>query len=351
MEIVNVEIFNNRIEYVGSAQTSGTLTYKRDYLDPEKNRIDLAQVECSVGDYILIRLPQKPVVGKVSDVSYSAEKTTLQYKDLAEILDVSMYMSMEFTNVEDYIKALIDELYVTTEDAEQKIEGLSVVAQTHTQGSLSLLQGINNLFDLCIEAFNVYQIVVEFSLNPNTKTILCTVKKFDPAEMWIEADRSSILSKSVTIKSYKATTNKAIVYDDRWNGTKAIYYMDAEGNITQNPQTRLTPVVQKTVSVTVKEDGEGGDNWEELALNKATSVLKAAQYTNLIELQCTEDDFLITPKELEMGQKVKVISDGQIYSSILTAMSLKDGIATLTFGTIRLELTKQLKKKWRETNG
>jgi hypothetical protein len=54
-------------------------------------------------------------------------------------------------------------------------------------------------------------------------------------------------------------------------------------------------------------------------------------------------DALIHPEQMEFGQVVKIISDGTEYTSILTAREIGQTVK-LIFGTVRLDLTKILRR-------
>ena len=75
----------------------------------------------------------------------------------------------------------------------------------------------------------------------------------------------------------------------------------------------------------------------------ANKAFTKSKYRNLIEFTVLEDDAILTPTELKAGQEVEVIHKGASYNSILTGIKRAKGLVTLTFGTIRLELTKILK--------
>lgn len=75
----------------------------------------------------------------------------------------------------------------------------------------------------------------------------------------------------------------------------------------------------------------------------ATKAFAKSKYKNLIEFTVLADDALLKPKEMQEGQVVDVIHKGNIYNSILTGWKVSKGLIKLTFGTIRLELTKILR--------
>ena len=70
-------------------------------------------------------------------------------------------------------------------------------------------------------------------------------------------------------------------------------------------------------------------------------------YSNLIELTMANDDGLVKPEQMEFGQQVEIISDGVAYRSILTGRE-RGKNTKLVFGTVRLDLTKILR---RNSNG
>lgn len=78
----------------------------------------------------------------------------------------------------------------------------------------------------------------------------------------------------------------------------------------------------------------------------AGTVFGTSKYKNLIELTTRADDSMIQPLNAGFGLHANIIHKGITYHSILTGGSmLKNGLFKLTFGMIRLELTKILNMK------
>lgn len=77
----------------------------------------------------------------------------------------------------------------------------------------------------------------------------------------------------------------------------------------------------------------------------ANKTFKASKYSNNIEIVVEQNDSMIKPMEMKIGQVVNIIHDGVSYNSILTGKEIKGGLVKLIFGTIRLELTKILNMK------
>lgn len=84
--------------------------------------------------------------------------------------------------------------------------------------------------------------------------------------------------------------------------------------------------------------------FEDAAYKNAETTFKSNRYDNYIEITCALDDTLINPSILTIGQVTNVVSNGVVYPTILTGRKVSDKY-TLVFGTIRLELTKQLKER------
>lgn len=97
---------------------------------------------------------------------------------------------------------------------------------------------------------------------------------------------------------------------------------------------------------TAQNDQDGVDLAAQLfsdaAYDKAWNVFSTNAYENLIEIECMKDDTLIAPDTMQVGQVANVISNGSVYQTILTGKKVTDR-CRLIFGTIRLELTTQLK--------
>lgn len=79
---------------------------------------------------------------------------------------------------------------------------------------------------------------------------------------------------------------------------------------------------------------------------RAGLIFAKNKYSNLIELTMLQDDSMVKPLTRALGIPVNVIHKGVSYSSILSGRSINKGLVTLTFGTIRLELTSFLKGRY-----
>ena len=71
-------------------------------------------------------------------------------------------------------------------------------------------------------------------------------------------------------------------------------------------------------------------------------TLTPQQYDNEIVLQYRSGDALVHPETLQPGTPCTIYTGGVAYSSLLTAKAYSAGTVELTFGAVRVALTKQL---------
>ena len=120
------------------------------------------------------------------------------------------------------------------------------------------------------------------------------------------------------------------------------YYLLQNGSITtdSNSNNRIIPVVNEIRSISLKKD----ETFESRAYQEALDKLVPEEYDNLIEITVESNDTLICPEEMQIGQKATILHNGIEYHTMLTGIERKDRIK-LMFGTIRLELTKKMKRR------
>ena len=156
----------------------------------------------------------------------------------------------------------------------------------------------------------------------------------------IESDLPNIIKKSVTIKQVSADVNKLVIYDAENYSNTRIYYLHSDLGYDTKDRDRITPVVCEMQAVSHEE----GSSFESAAISAAHNKFANLSYSNLIELTMMNGDALVRPEELEFGQVADIISDGESYRSILTGRE-RGKNTKLVFGTVRLDLTKILRRQ------
>ncbi len=346
MKAFNVEIFTNTFEYKSSAQTE-EVAYKYDYTDVEKNKIEI-NAKAEAGDYIVIYNDDLKIYGLVSGTEKGETTTVISYKPFNSYFDVDIFAFFhEGEKVEETLERLVRENYTDNDDEYQNIKGLDVITLTETPAEYgwTFADGKVNLFDVIQEAFTTYGIVCDFIIDRQEKEILLTIQKVEGGLFNIEPDLPNIIEKKIVIKEAKDTKNKVLFYNTENLSETAIYYKDADENITKNPLTRVLPVNFTTKEIKVS----GKQTFEEKALAEAAKTLKATKYKNLMEFTVAEKDLLLRPLYRSVGQEAQVHIKDTVYKTVLTGYEYKENKAKLIFGTIRQELTKKLKRQWRES--
>ena len=152
--------------------------------------------------------------------------------------------------------------------------------------------------------------------------------------------KTSDIKKSVTIRQVSADVNKLVIYDAENYANTRIYYLHPDLGYDTKDRDRIVPVVCEMQSVSHEE----GSSFESAAISAAHNKFANLSYSNLIELTMMNGDALVKPEELEFGQVADIISDGESYRSILTGRE-RGKNTKLVFGTVRLDLTKILRRQ------
>lgn len=344
MRRYNVEIFNG-FQYRCSAQVP-EVEYKEDYMSPEKNKIQSKQsaLYAQEGDYIHAWSNDMDAWGIVTEFEGNKEKRQITYENFLTKFDTDIFCdssALDSTTIENFMADIIRSNYIENSDALQNIEGLEVEVLTGTMGVLEIEKDICNLLeDIIIPAFSTHQIVVNPVWNIQKKKITLQIARCQENTRTIEADLPNILAKNIVLRKTKDKVNKVLVVNEEDPSETVTVYRTAGGTITTEDTDRISPVV----FTTLQTKASSKKTFSEVALEKAESKLKKAEYENLIELEVLPDDALVKPSELKLGQLVNVISDGVSYSSILTGREI-DETELLVFGTVRLDLTKVIRRK------
>lgn len=365
MKPYNVEIFDREMQYVCNSLVD-EIKFKSDYLDPEKYKIDLVNVSLDKGYLVHIQRDKEDYIGIIS--SFEEKKkgiTAVTVTEIPFLFDEEVLIDVNDFNysLEEYIKKWIEFLYVNGDEQMKLPLDISIHSRTEDwiidykienepeedeEDPPIEVAFINVFDDLILPAFTSYQVKLDCSIDLKRKRIVIDICKNENEPIVIEADLPNIIEKNITIRHNRKQTNKVIVYDEENYNNSVTYYLHSDDSFDTGDYDRQLPVEYKLLKCKKKtEKGESGEEvivqtFLEVAEEKAMDTFNKNKYTNLIELEMLLDDELIKPTEMKVGQVVKVISNGVIYDSILTAKEINKTI-TLIFGTVRLELTKFLK--------
>ena len=356
MKPYNVELFRPDFSMVGHTNIN-EVSYKEDYLSSDENSITVFSMPgVEKQDFIRISRGKEEYAGVVTEIAYGTDKSknmiTISYKPLMELFNTEMLFDTRLQgqgSFEQFMADAITELYISNEDELQNSPGLTVEVLTETlDWDLHITPAdkgghynIVNLMDsVIVPALQKYSILLTATLDIQNKQLIIRIGKVMGNAIKIESDLPNILKKNLVFKQVSADVNKLIIYDAADNyATKKVYYLHTDLGYDTKNENRITPVVSDMKAVSSSEES----SFESLAQAEASNTFSRAAFSNLIELTMLNGDELIKPEEMSLGQIVNVISDGISYQSILTGRE-KGKNTKLIFGTVRLELTKLLRR-------
>lgn len=354
----NVEFFDENLDLISHTNTSG-VEYSVDYLSPVRNKITIFTCEVRKGNYIRIQGGGKEFFGIVKSVVSQTKKTiTVEYAQFLNLFDTDILFDTDLqgtSNLEKVISDIIKARWVNSSDALQNIVGLEVntVSATSNWGFnlKSDTEGkhtcIINFYSVIIaRALSEYGVAIRVTANVQNKSIVLDIGTIGADVKFIEADLPNVIGKNIVIRETENDINKAVVYNTENYTTTRTYYRHSDDSYDRIDTDRIVPVVQGTYGVAPEKDGDTvRRTFAQMADSMAAEVFGAIKYNNLIELSVLNDDALVAPYDLQIGQVVKVISDNQVYESMLTGYTIGQ-TTLLTFGTIRLDITKILRRRY-----
>lgn len=304
MSLYNVEIFDQDFNFIENT-TVETVKYKEDYLDPEKSKVTLV-VSPAVQRNYFIRLygSGEEFTGIISEVKAKDDGTReITFTSVESLFDRDqlIYVDEISGTMENYIKARIEELYVTNADTYQRMP-ITVTTSSSTQnwdidykvenekeeGEEREVAFINLLDDLIIPAFNNYDIVLTCSINVATKTVTVDVGVNADDSITIEADLPNVVDKEITIRRFKKRTNKVQIWNKKDFTRTVTYYLHSDDTFDTDGSTdRLTPVSYKDTTVSTDNNQTCIDK-QVKQLKKDYSTVK--KYNKIDPAERTQED-------------------------------------------------------------
>lgn len=355
MRQYNVEFFSADFSNVSHTNVS-LASYEEDYISLTDNEITVIDCDVEVGYYIRIKKGDAEFFGIVKTVSMpDKRKKIVSYSSFLSLFDTNVLFDTDLqgssTTLENALKNLITGLFAGSDSA-MNITGLTIQTTSNTTGWGFNLKSdtegkhhcIINLYNVLItRALEKYSVVIKAAPDVQNKTVTMTIGTVGGNAVNIDADLPNIVEKSIIIRQTNLDVNKLVVFNTADYSTKRIYYKHPDGSYNTTDTDRMTPVVQEIHAVS--PDETGGKTFAQLADSDAAQFFGNANYSNLIELIMPNNDSLIKPHEMQIGQIVSVISAGKSYTSILTGKAISDR-TKLTFGLVRIDLTKIIKRRY-----
>ena len=354
MQPFNVEIFDREFNLIQHYNV-GAIDYNYDYLSTVENSVLIEYNEnVQKGDYIRIVNNTDSYFGFISSIAVNEAiqgYSELRFKPFIALFDAPILFDTTLqgsaTSLEQAIADIITNYWISNSDTDENIYGLEVETISTTSGwgfhitsdQKGLNKSIINFMSSIIRrSLTKYQVGLYAEPDFVNKKITVSIGVKSVGTLYIEADLPNVIEKSIVVNETTEDMNKLVIYDQADLVTNVIYYKHPDGTYDTTDDDRIVPVIYGITSVAVAE----GESFASIAQDAADKQFDTDTYSNLIELTVQNEDELVMPSTLTIGQTVNVISNGTSYSSILTGVE-RSTKTKLIFGTIRLDLTKIIK--------
>lgn len=354
MQPFNVEIFDRQFNLIQHYNV-GAIDYNYDYLSTVENSILIEFNEnVEKGDYIRIVNNTDSYFGFISSIAVNEAIqgfSEIRFKPFIALFDAPILFDTTLqgsgTSLEQAIADIITAYWINNTDASENIYGLEVQTLSTTSNwgfhitsdQKGLSKAIINFMTSIIRrSLTKYQVGLYAEPDFTNKKIVVSIGVKALNTFYIEADLPNVIEKSIIVNETTEDMNKLVIYDQADLVTNVIYYKHPDGTYDTVDDDRITPVIYGITSVAVSE----GDTFADVAEDAANKQFDVDTYSNLIEITVQNEDEIVMPQSLTIGQIVNVISNGTSYSSILTGVE-RSNKTKLIFGTIRLDLTKIIK--------
>lgn len=302
--------------------------FSYDYLTLETNSVTATKkIYPKKGDFVKLTAGDNQYDGIISDINNSGLTTVITMKPLESLFDVKVYKDrndLDETSLENFLKSLIEEARVSNEDAGANIQGIRfVVNSTTNNAKLYLQDNIQEIWTIAVKALKKYGVIITAKLE--LAGICVTIGTVEDS-ITIEADGKNVISKSFSLQDDYGKTNTCLIINKKNETQQARFYAN-----DYNP-----PSAWETKYVDCEEE-----KFEEEAEKAASDLLTTSEFNNLIEIEIRDGDRIISNRTI--GCHAVIISKNMAIPSMLTGYSMsKDGLTTLVFGAVRLDLSKIL---------
>lgn len=322
-----------------------------DYLSPQSFTVKVNKiVNCELLDLIRIGDDQKRNIysGYISNIEILNNKTTLTISPIVNLLDCESIQSTE----KEWGKAIFYQIfhdYTRTSPTLYRLPIKFNSARPYTNwGNVEnpYPDQLKSTKAVIIDRAKQNNLFLYFFINARASSVYVNFLKPLTDVKTIEADLDNIINKKITANS-NIGPNIAIVWQPKEdaNGGYLAWIMvkTDRGEFTTDAAARFNVAVPRVVSEVMQSKNEY--TYDEI-YKKRREMLGAANDSNNnnIKLTILIDDKIIDPLNMQIGQSVKIVSEGKTYNTTYTGYSRGRSTIELTFGAVRTELTKILKR-------
>lgn len=268
MKQFNIEIFDENFNFIFNT-TADKTKYKEDYLDPEKAKVVVnSDARINVNSIIRMYRDNEDFSGIITDVKAKDDGTTeVTYTSVESLFDREVLIDVgQITGtMEQYMKSLMDALYVTNSDLSQRLPMTIEAVTSTTEWSFDykienepdedeeapprLVAFVNILDDLIIPAFTQYGIVLDWTFDFNNKLIKVYITKNEADPITIEPELPNVIDETITIRKAKKRINKVNIWNSQDYEREITYYLHSDDSFDTIDSDRVVPVNYKNLKV------------------------------------------------------------------------------------------------------
>lgn len=351
----SIEIFDRELK-CKFHDSSDAIEIDEDYISPDSSTVIVRRTNnVAASDFIHISgaVDFFGIVTNATDYLYYSEIT---FRPFITLFDHNCLVDTDWqadptVSLENVIKTLIENYWVNAsgDDGPQTFLNITCATQT-TEWGLNLKSDVENMH-MCI--VGLYKVVITKALTKygiaievvpdfqNGRVNLIIGKRSE--NLAIEADLPSVTIDTFSIHKYNGSVNKLQIFNTENYNEIIYYYLHTNGRYdTDGTSDRVYPVVWEVRDATPEHIEGYEKTFAQVASAVASNAFSGSEWQDEVELIVDQNDTLIKPNELKIGQGVDIIHEGVVYPSIYTGRKLGAQI-TLIFGTVRTDLTKILK--------
>ena len=370
MQQYKIEFFDRQLNYVFH-DFATDLTIDDDYLSIVTNSVVIRPTDLvKAGHFIRISSDDSLInfFGVVSEVSPGEYTTTIRYKPFISLFDEDILFDTtvqgtsdskpDASTLENVLKKYITDYYISNDDTYQNIPMViytSAIAnhtrkwgmniKSDTEDAHMAIIGLHSV--LIVNAMKQYGIAINATPDFTNKRIELTIFRRS-GTFNIDGDLDNVTVKTLKVNDRPDGVNKLIVYNTAdYTALPIIFYVHPDRTWDDSNTNRIVPVVRDVKAATPDEEVAAIDPilaFAAAALDIAYNELSGLTWDNLIELECSPNDPIVSPLDMKFGQTITLHYAGGTYESILTGISINMEVVTLTFGSERIKFTKNRKK-------
>lgn len=309
-------------------------------------------INASENDLLVTKEFDKQFIGIISSINKTDELTTISCYHFSKKFDLTFIGSSKTdVNLGDYIKSIIDDNLIESDDSLQNISYLTVTNNSTITGAISLNANASaNILDVITSILKSYELVINYNL---TYTESGGFKGIDidieDVSQQLIIDSKEKFIKDITVSDGKVgAVNKLVYYPNSENILyKKIlkYYLLKDGTISENANdvNRISPVVNQSEYY---QDADIYYDEGATLLAKVKETFANTTYNHYIRFTLNANK-AIPINSINLGDRVMFRYDNKEYNSIVTQLyySSSTGNVQIQLGLNRVTLTDKLAMK------